>query len=124
MQISITVGNRIAQAERLPKQGTFQEMSSYSKIKKVLIGWPSAHLTSFRIVEVNGKMYSAVPDTMTEITLSDELVLAYADYINNRSEMGMVTQDEADLFEKILTEAANIQAASEEVEPSDPTPSE
>lgn len=114
MQLGITLGQRISQAERLPKKGNQEYMEKVAKIRQALIGFADAQLTSWRIVPYNDTFITAFPDQGTLVTLSDDLVKMYASYIKGKSNRNEVLRDEAELFAKILEEDARINEESQE----------
>lgn len=116
MQIGMTLGERITQAERLPQNGNLDKMVAVKRIKNILVGFASAQQTNWRLVSHNGSWICAIPDTSTSVTLPDELVLAYAEIIEDRSKMGFVQQDEAIIFEAIMKEAERIKEEAQQNE--------
>lgn len=109
MKLSMTIAERIAQAERIQKQGSYEEMVQYASLKDVLVGFADAQKTAYRIVEVGGRLCSGVPETITSVTLEDDLVKAFAKCIRRKSQLGQVQQDEAKLFKLILEEDARLE---------------
>lgn len=102
LTIGITIGERIAQAERLPKQGTVEYMNKIASIKKVLVGFANAQMISYRIIPYNNTFLTALPDTATTITLDDDMIKAYASFIRTRSDAYTIMEDEAEFCQKIL----------------------
>lgn len=68
MQISMTIGERICQAEKLPLYGSLNEMIDADNIRKKLVGFAREQLTSCRIVYDGARILSGVPDTLTNVT--------------------------------------------------------
>lgn len=121
MKASLTIQARINQSEILPKQGSVEEMVAFSKLKKVLVGFATAQLTSYRIVEVNGKLYTGTPDQITTIEITDDVVLVYAKYLKRISEYGQIHIEEADFCQAIIDEAERLQPEpNAPIEPEEP----
>lgn len=102
LTIGITIGERIAQAERLPKQGTVEYMSKIASIKKILVGFANAQMINWRIIPYNDTFLTALPYTATTITLDDDMIKAYASFIRTRSDAYAIMEDEAEFCQKIL----------------------
>lgn len=114
LTLNITIGNRIKLAERLPKFGTIEYMYGIKSIKQTLVGFGSTQLINWRIIPYGDTLITALPDTGTTITLSDEQIKVFAQYINERNMQGSVEVDEAELFKQILDAEAVIIAAEQE----------
>lgn len=113
MTINITLGDRIAFAERLPQNGNLKMMADVKRIKNILVGFADAQQANWRLVQHNGSWVCGLPNTNTSITLPDNLVLSYADIIEERSKMEFISQDEAQVFEAITKEAERLRSQAE-----------
>ena len=116
MTLGMTLGQRIALAEKLPTRGTLAEMTAVANIKKVLVGFAAAQLISYRIVEYNDTFITALPSTATTVTLADELVIAFAKIIQRWSDLSQIGADFATIYQSILDEAEALTAVEEEDE--------
>lgn len=113
MQIGMTIQQRIEQAESLPRSGTLQEMVMFQSIRHSLVGcFSEQQLINYRIVEYEGKLVTNCPDTRVVVTLSDEQVIAYAEYINKRSSEGMIRMEDSAIYATIVAEADRLQSIS------------
>ena len=111
MQISMSLGERIKFAERLPKNGTLQIMNQVKGIRQKLVGFTQAQKTQYLIVEDSTGFHTENPDTRVAVTLTDDMVRVYADIIRNRSAAGTVDEDEAIKFQEIIDEDERLAAA-------------
>lgn len=111
LTINITIGERIAQAERLPKQGTVEYMNKIASIKKILVGFANAQMINWRIIPYNDTFLTALPDTATTITLDDDMIKTYASFIRTRSDAYAIMADEAEFCQKILNAEQEIISA-------------
>lgn len=115
MQIGMTIQQRIEQAEALPRSGTLQEMVMFQGIRHSLVGcFTEQQMINYRIVEHEGRLITNCPDTRVAVTLSDEQVLAYADFIRERSRDGMIRMEDSAIYATIVAEADRLQASTEE----------
>lgn len=117
MVLNITLGERIAQAERLPFSGTLERMVQVKKIKNVLIGFYENQLTSLNLVKVGDTYVTGKPTAGTQVTLDDDMVLAWADIIQEKSRDNVVQIDEASVFNQIIEEANRLRTPEPEPEP-------
>lgn len=113
LTLNITLGNRIKLAERLPKFGTIEYMYGINSIKQTLVGFGNTQMINWRIIPYGDTLITALPDTGTTITLSDEQIKVFAQYINERNMQGSVEVDEAELFKQILEAEAELIAAEQ-----------
>ena len=111
MMISMSLGERIKFAERLPKNGTLQIMNQVKGIRQKLVGFTQAQKTQYLIVEDSTGFHTENPDTRVAVTLTDDMVRVYADIIRNRSAAGTVDEDEAIKFQEIIDEDERLAAA-------------
>ena len=122
LKLGITIGERIKQAEKLPKRGSIEYMAKVKSLKNILIGFANAHMINWRIIEYNGTFITALPDTTTSITLDDDMIKIFAEIIKERSLCNDIDIDEADMYQKVLdaynsiieAEMAEAQKAMEE----------
>lgn len=111
MQIGMTIQQRIEQAEALPRSGTLQEMVMFQGIRHSLVGcFSEQQLINYRIVEYEGRLITNCPSTRVAVTLSDEQVLAYADFINKRSQDGMIRMEDSAIYATIVAEAERVES--------------
>lgn len=111
----MTIQQRIEQAEALPQHGTLQDMVMFQGIRHSLVGcFTEQQMINYRIVEHEGKLITNCPNTRVGVTLSDEQVLAYADFIRERSRDGMVRMEDSAIYATIVSEADRLQASTEE----------
>ena len=108
MDISITLGNRIKEAERLPMVGNLEDMSIYNKLRQKFVGFGEQQMIDWRIVAVEKTFVTALPNTTTRVTLDDDLVVEWAKMIRRRSQAGLIAADEANLYKQICDEADRI----------------
>lgn len=113
LTLNITIGNRIKLAERLPKFGTIEYMYGIKSIKHTLVGFANTQMINWRIIPYGDTLITALPDTATTITLSDEQIKVFAQYINERNMQGSVEVDEAELFKQVLDAEAELIAAEQ-----------
>ena len=112
LTINLTIGERIAFSERIPKRGNLDEMKRYSSLKHALVGFGEAQMKTYRIVPYNGTLITASASTATSVELSDEQVLAYAALIREMSTNDDILLEEADKFSAIMTAAAQLEEAA------------
>lgn len=109
LTLGLTLGERIKLSENLPKKGTIEFISKIKEIKNILVGFANAQLINWRIVPSNGTYITALPDTLTSITLEPEQIKTYASYIREKSVMDGINIDEAEIYKKIIEEAEKIE---------------
>lgn len=112
MQVAMTIGERIQQAEKLPRYGSLNEMCDAENIRKKLVGFAGNQLTSYRIVYDGERILSGVPDTPTNVTLEDDLIVGWAKIIKKRNIEGSVERSEAELYRLVCQEAERIESES------------
>lgn len=112
MQLSITIGERIRQAEKLPFYGALDEMVDAENIRKKLVGFAGSQLNSYRIVYDGARILSGVPDTTTNVTMEDELIVGWAKLIKKHDLDGSIERGEAELYKLICQEAERIESES------------
>lgn len=113
MQIGMTIQQRIEQAEALPQSGTLQEMVMFQSIRHALVGcFSEQQMINYRIVEFEGRLITNCPNTRVAVTLSDEQVIAYADFIRERSRDGMIRMEDSAIYATIVAEADRLQSIS------------
>ena len=112
----MTIQARINQSGILATQGSLEEMVVFSKLKKILVGFPAAQLTAYRIVEYNGKLITGAPDTITSVEIPDDVVIVYAKYLKRISEYGQIMIEQADFCQAIIDEAERLQPEPDETE--------
>ncbi len=112
MQIAMTIGERIRQVEKLPRYGSLNEMYDAENIRKKLVGFAGAQLTSYRIVYDGERILSGVPDTPTNVTFEDDLIVGWAKIIRKHDIEGSVEQREAELYRLVCQEAERIESES------------
>lgn len=110
----MTIGERIRQAEKLPFYGALDEMVDAENIRKKLVGFAGSQLSSYRIVYDGARILSGVPDTTTNVTLEDELIVGWAKLIRKHDLEGSIERDEAELYKLICQEADRIESESSE----------
>lgn len=108
MNISITLGARISEAERLPRIGTLEDVYTYNRLRNKLVGFGEQQMINWRIVPVQNTFVTAMPTSPTAVVLEDDLVLEFAKLIRKRSEEGTIASSEADLYKQICDEADRI----------------
>ena len=113
MQIAMTVQQQIDLAASFPKVGSQERMSMFVSLRKKIACWANAQLINYRIVEVDDTYVTALPDTTQLITLDDDLVLKFAEYIKELDTNHMVKKAFAELYQQVLDEAEALQAAAE-----------
>ena len=113
MQIAMTVQQQIDLAASFPKVGSQERMSMFVSLRKKIACWANAQLINYRIVEVDDTYVTALPDTTQLITLDDDLVLKFAEYIKELDTNHMVKKAFASIYQQVLDEAEALQAAAE-----------
>lgn len=109
----MTIQQRIEQAEALPQHGTLQDMVMFQGIRHSLVGcFTEQQMINYRIVEFEGRLITNCPNTRVAVTLSDEQVLAYADFIRERSRDGMIRMADSSVYSEIIAEADRLQSIS------------
>lgn len=108
MQISMSLGERIKFAERLPKNGNLAIMAQVKGIRQKLVGFTAAQKTQYLIVEDSTGFHTENPDQRIMVTFTDDMVKVYADIIRSRSAAGTIDEDEATIFEAIVAEAERL----------------
>ena len=116
MQISMSLGERIKFAERLPKNGNLAIMAQVKGIRQKLVGFTAAQKTQYLIVEDASGFHTESPDQRIMVTLTDDMVKVYADIIRSRSAAGTIDEDEATIFEAIVAEAERLVEAEAEAQ--------
>lgn len=119
MQISMSLGERIKFAERLPKNGSLNIMAQVKGIRQKLVGFTAAQKTQYLIVEDATGFHTENPDQRIMVTLTDDMVKVYADIIRSRSAAGTIDEDEATIFGTIVAEAERIVQAEAEAQQGD-----
>lgn len=110
----MTIGQRIQQAERLPINGTIEQMLVVTGLRQALTGFSEAQKDSYRIVEHGDSFLSGKPDTRLMVTLTDEQVLAWAELIRKRSAQNEIGMSEASVLNSILIEADRLIAETQQ----------
>lgn len=108
MEIGITLGERIRQAEQLPRTGTLDDMVAITQIRKKLVGFGEQQMINWRIVPVGDTFITAIPNTGTSVILGNDLVIAWAKIIRALSAKCVIDARDADLYKKICDEADRI----------------
>lgn len=116
MQISMSLGERIKFAERLPKSGNLAIMAQVKGIRQKLVGFTAAQKTQYLIVEDSTGFHTESPDQRIMVTFTDDMVKVYADIIRSRSAAGTIDEDEATIFEAIVAEAERLAEAEAEAQ--------
>lgn len=113
-QISLSIQERINQAEKLPQQGNMNDMIAYKGIRSKLVGWTEAQMNTYRIIERGGTFLTGKPTDRLMVTLTEEQVLQWAELIRRRSEAGQLGMDEAEALQPLLAKADELIAEQEE----------
>lgn len=108
MNLGITLGARISEAERLPRIGKLEDVYTYNRLRNKLVGFGEQQMIDWRIVPVQNTFVTAKPTTPTSVVLEDDLVIEFAKLIRKRSEEGTIASSEADLYKQICDEADRI----------------
>jgi len=106
MQISMSLQERIIQAEKLPRNGSLDRMVQVKRIKQALVGFTDAQKSQYIIVEYGNTFVTSNGTTWIMVTLDNEMILTWADIINERSINGEIDMSECDIYQTIV-EAAN-----------------
>lgn len=122
MQIGITLGQRIRQAEKLPTYGNLETMKIVAQIKNKLVGFASSQLDGWRIVAVGATFVTGKPNEGTSITLEDEQVKAWGKLIRERSRRGEIEIDEVNLLSQIVNESDRIEAEEQQAQQEEEQP--
>lgn len=118
-QLSLSIQERINQAEKLPQQGNMNDMIAYKGLRSKLVGWTEAQMNTYRIIERSGSFLTGKPDERLMVTLTEEQVLQWAELIRRRSDAGQLGMDEAEVLQPLLAKADELiaeQEASQEQE--------
>ncbi len=108
-ELTITIGERIRQSEKLPIRGTVEEMLIVKSIKNALVGFAEAQKDAYRIVENGASIISGKPGTSTIVRLTEEQVVAWAKFIRTRSSENKIDMEEADVLQAVLNAADSYQ---------------
>lgn len=110
MRLGITIGERIRLAYELPTQGSLKLMDFTRRMRNILIGFPAAQMTAYGITvdENTGQYVSSLPNTGTQITIDNDLVTTWAELINEKSVLGQIPLENAQIFQTITTEAKRL----------------
>ena len=115
MRIGITIGDRIRLAYQLPTTGSLERMEFTRRMRTALIGFNSQQMTSYGIStdETTGQLVTTMPDTGTQITIADDLVLIYAEFIREKSILGQIDLRDSEIYASVVAEADRLRAEAE-----------
>lgn len=115
MRLGMTIGERIRIAYELPTTGSLKMMDFTRRMRAVLIGFAASQLESWGITtdETTGQYVTSLPNTGTQVTIADDLVLTWSELINEKSIQGGISLQDAQIFQSVTTEAERLIAEQE-----------
>lgn len=110
MRLNLTIGERIRLAYQLPTTGSLERMDFTRRMRSVLIGFSAQQMTNWNItvIEGTGEFTTDTPNTATQVTVDDDLIVLWAELINEKSILGQVNLEDAKIYSDVTTEAKRL----------------